>query len=307
MNQKSMGVVCITAFIVSAIAFTSCVSPDTVGMGARSSVIKELLETNYGIEGWRAAPWPGLLPDGSIQVKAAVPASGSYGTAALERANNLQAALLHAQFLCYAMGIDAANRAAGKGAAAVEPPVATGGRYAFMVKNGMIVSARCDSAGGCEIVYRVPLASMKDISGRRMDVPAAKIQGLAYRGSVGKYSFDKSSWMSRWADDETLEVRAFGSPGEDDLEKSRRRLTSKNAALQAAGAMVIEILKGKTVEVEASEREGSLYLDARTRLEENARSLRAPARIEYDNEDNCEILYRRTGRDLREKGSMPLR
>ncbi|MBN2078407.1 MAG: hypothetical protein JW838_05540 [Spirochaetes bacterium] len=275
-------------------------------MGARSTVIKELLATNYGIVGWRAAPWPGLLPDGSIRVKAAVPASGSYGTAALERANNLQAALLHAQFLCYAIGIDAANRAAGK-AAGVKPPVMTGGRYAFMVRNGLIGSARFDPAGGCEIVYRVPLASMKDLSGRRMDVTAAKIPGLAYRGSAGKYSFDKSSWMSRWADDETLEVRAFGSPGEEDLEKGRRRLSAKSAALHAAEAMVIEILKGKTVEVDVSEREGALYLDAQTHLEDTVRSLRAPAAIAYDEDDNCEILYRRSGADLKKKAGVPLR
>ncbi len=306
MKKQPIGAMRILALSASAIVFASCASPDTVGMGAKPAAIKELAATNYGIGGWRAEPWPGLRSDGSIQVKAAVPAEGSYGTVALERANNLQAALLHAQFLCYAIGIDAANRAAGK-AAGVKTPVVTGGRYAFMVRNGLVLSARFDSAGGCEIVYRVPLASLKDISGRRMDVPAARIPGIAYRGSAGKYPYDESAWMSRWADDSTLEVRAFGSPGEEDREKGRRRLTAKSAALHAAEAMVIEILKGKTVEVDVSEREGALYLDARTRLEDTVRSLRAPAAIAYDEDDNCEIIYRRTGADLKKKAGVPLR
>jgi hypothetical protein len=307
MNKKSIGAHCVVAISASAVIFASCVSPDTVGMGVKPSAIKELVAENFGIGGWRAEPWPGLLPDGSIQVRAAVPAEGSYGTVSLERAHNLQAALLHAQFLCYAMGIDVANRAAGKGGAAAKPPVVTGGRYAFMLRNGLVLSARFDPAGGCEILYRVPLASMKDISGRRIEVPAAKIPGLAYRGSAGKYPYDKSAWMSRWADDATLEVRAFGSPGEEDREKGRRRLTAKSAALHAAEAMVIEILKGKTVEVDVSEREGGLYLDAQTRLEDIVRSIRAPAAIAYDEDDNCEIIYRRTGADLKKKAAVPLR
>lgn len=104
-----------------------------------------------------------------------------------------------------------------------------------------------------------------------------------------------------WIDDETFQVRALGAPNPDAEGKVKRRTQSKDAALLAAQARVIELLLGARVQAASGSLDGESTGVAISKEFEGFIKGGSIVELIYDTEDNCEIVYRIHAKSLKKK------
>lgn len=104
-----------------------------------------------------------------------------------------------------------------------------------------------------------------------------------------------------WLNDETFQVRALGAPNPDAKGFVRRRTQAERAALLNAQARVIELLVGAKVEGAEGMDSGESTGFAMTKEFEAVLKGGQIIKKSYDADDNCEIVYRIHGKDLKKR------
>jgi len=104
-----------------------------------------------------------------------------------------------------------------------------------------------------------------------------------------------------WVDNDTFQVRGLGAPNPNAEGKVKRRTQSKSAAILAAQARVVELLFGAKVQGAAGSLDGESTGVAITKEFEGILKGGEIVSETYDDEDNCEVVYRVQGKNLKKR------
>ena len=95
-----------------------------------------------------------------------------------------------------------------------------------------------------------------------------------------------------WLDDDTFQVKAIGAPHPDAEGKVKRKTQSKQAALLAAQARIIELMIGSRIQSATASLDGESTGVAVSKEFEGMLKGGEVVQETYDSEDNCELIYR---------------
>ena len=117
--------------------------------------------------------------------------------------------------------------------------------------------------------------------------------GTQLKGEVEEYVSEG------WLDDDTFQVRALGAPNPNAKGFVRRRTQAKEAALLMAQKRVVELMVGSVIKGASGAESGEATGVVVTKELEGVIKGGQIVRERYDENDNCEIIYRIHRKGLR--------
>ncbi|MDH5719967.1 MAG: hypothetical protein OEZ13_05015 [Spirochaetia bacterium] len=121
-------------------------------------------------------------------------------------------------------------------------------------------------------------------------------------GGTQESQLDGDSYTTEgWLDDDTFQVVALGAPAPDAKGLVKRKTQAKEAALLSAQKRVVELFVGARIAGASGSDSGESTGIAITKEFEGLVKGGEIAKITYDEEHNCEIVYRVRAENLKDR------